>query len=327
MSSIGTLAQDRPRRFANLWKMRPAPGAPADHVNTSTITSKRWVVLWMTGALLSFSAGALSVRELAKSISVFDIMFFRSASGLLFLVTLAAVWPRLRQQLAPRQMHLHVLRNSVHYGAQICWALSITLLPLATVFAIEFTMPAWVALLAVFFLGERMTVGRASRVALCFVGVLVIIRPGLAEFQPAAFLIVVAAFGMAIAMITTKKLTRTQSTFAILFWMNLMQLPMNLVASHPSYLLKVDSSMLLSLLGMAVTGLSTHWCLTNAFRHGDATIVVPLDFLRVPFIALVGWSLYGEPLDAFVFTGAGLIITGVLWNLRAESPQGAPAKT
>ena len=153
-----------------------------------------------------------------------------------------------------------------------------------------------------------------------------IIRPGLAEFQPAAFLTVVAAFGMAVAMITTKKLTKTQSTFAILFWMNLMQLPMNLVASHPSYLLKLESSMLLPLLGMAVTGLSTHWCLTNAFRHGDATIVVPLDFLRVPFIALVGWSLYGEPLDAFVFTGAGLIITGVLWHLRAESPAGAPAK-
>jgi drug/metabolite transporter (DMT)-like permease len=325
MSSIGTLAQDRPG-FASRWRTRPAPGAQADHVNTSINTSKRWVVLWMTGALLSFSAGALSVRELAKSISVFDIMFFRSASGLLFLVVLAAVWPRLRQELAPRQMHLHVLRNSVHYGAQICWALSITLLPLATVFAIEFTMPAWVAILAVFFLGERMTVGRASRVALCFVGVLVIIRPGLAEFQPAAFLIVVAAFGMAVAMITTKKLTQTQSTFAILFWMNLMQLPMNLVASHPSYLLNIDSSMLLPLLGMAVTGLSTHWCLTNAFRHGDATIVVPLDFLRVPFIALVGWLLYGEPLDAFVFTGAGLIITGVLWNLRAESPQGAPAK-
>jgi len=316
MSLTGTVAQDRPR-FANLWKIRSAPG---DHANTKM----RWIALWMTGALLSFSAGALSVRELAKSITVFDIMSFRSATGLLFLVALAALRSQLRRELVPRHMQLHVLRNSVHFGAQICWALSITLLPLATVFAIEFTMPAWVAILAVFFLGERMTVGRAARVAVCFVGVLVIIRPGLADFQPATFLIVVAAIAMAVTMITTKKLAATQSTFAILFWMNLMQLPMNLVASDPSWLLKVDSSMLLPLLGMAVTGLSTHWCLTNAFRHGDATIVVPLDFLRVPFIALVGWSLYGEPLDAFVFTGAGLIITGVVWNLWAESRQRAP---
>src|SRR5262249_1983223 len=116
----------------------------------------RWraVALWMTGALLSFSAGALSVRALAKSISVFDIMSFRSGSGLLFLVVLAALRPELRRGLAPRHMHLHVARNCVHFLAQICWASAITMLPLATVFAIEFTMPAWVALLAVWFLGE-----------------------------------------------------------------------------------------------------------------------------------------------------------------------------
>jgi drug/metabolite transporter (DMT)-like permease len=287
--------------------------------------SMTWVALWMTGALLSFSAGALSVRELAKTISVFDIMSFRSATGLLFLVALAAAWPALWRGLAPRHMKLHVVRNSTHFLAQICWATAITLLPLATVFAIEFTMPAWVALLAVVFLGERMTAGRAARVALCFLGVLVIVRPGLEGFQPAAFLVVVSALAMAVTLIITKKLTATQSTFAILFWMNLMQLPMNLAFSNPSWLLNVDSSMVLPLLGMAVTGLSTHWCLTNAFRCGEATIVVPLDFLRVPFIALVGWWLYGEPLDAFVFAGAALIITGVVWNLQAESREKAHA--
>jgi drug/metabolite transporter (DMT)-like permease len=284
-----------------------------------------WLALWMTGALLSFSAGALSVRELARTISVFDIMSFRSATGIVFLVALAAVRPELWQGLAPRHMKLHVLRNSTHFVAQISWASAITLLPLATVFAIEFTMPAWVALLAVVFLGERMTVGRAGRVALCFLGVLVIVRPGLDGFQPAAFLVVVSALAMAITLIITKKLTATQTTFAILFWMNLMQLPMNLAFSNPSWVLNVNTSMLLPLLGMAVTGLSTHWCLTNAFRCGDATIVVPLDFLRVPFIALVGWSLYGEPLDAFVFAGAALIITGVVWNLQAESREKAHA--
>jgi drug/metabolite transporter (DMT)-like permease len=268
------------------------------------------LALWMTGALLSFSAAALSVRELAKSISVFEIMSFRSGTGLLFLAALAAARPQLWRSLAPRSMELHALRNSVHFACQICWASALTMLPLATVFAIEFTMPAWVALLAVSFLGERMTINRAGSVVLCFFGVLVVIRPGLANFQPAALLVVVSAIAMAITLITTKKLTATQSTFAILFWMNLMQLPMNLVGSDSSWIFKVNSSMYLPLLGMAVTGLSTHWCLTSAFRYGDATIVVPLDFLRVPLIALVGWSLYGEPLDAFVFCGAGLIITG-----------------
>ena len=284
------------------------------------------LALWMTGALISFSAGALSVRELARTISVFDIMSFRSATGLLFLVVLSVLWPELRQGLVPREMKLHVLRNSVHFLAQICWATAITLLPLATVFAIEFTMPAWVALLAVLFLGERMTLGRALSIALCFLGVLVVIRPGLADFRPAALLVVVSAIAMAVTMITTKKLTATQTTFAILFWMNLMQLPMNLSLSSPSWLLRIDSSMLLPLLGMAVTGLSTHWCVTNAFRNGEATLVVPLEFLRVPLIAVVGWLLYGESLDAFVFAGAAIIITGVYCNLRSASHQPSAAR-
>jgi drug/metabolite transporter (DMT)-like permease len=275
--------------------------------------------LWMTGALLSFSAGALSVRELAKSNSVFEIMSFRSGCGLLLLLILLSLRSELRKCLAPRQIKLHGLRSCIHYVAQICWASAITMLPLATVFAIEFTMPAWVALLAVCFLGERMTASRAGSVAVCFLGVLTIVRPGLAGFQWQVLLVILSALAMAITAICTKKLTTTQSTFAILFWMNLMQLPMNLIASNPSWILNIHPAMLLPLMGIAVTGLSTHWCLANAFRYGDASVVVPLDFLRVPLIALLGWSLYGEQLDGFIFAGTGLIIAGVIWNLRAQA--------
>ncbi len=180
-------------------------------------------------------------------------------------------------------------------------------------------MPAWVALFAAVFLGERLTASRIGSIALCFVGVLLILRPGLADFRPEALLALGAALGLAFTVITTKKLTATQSTFAILFWMNLMQLPMNLAGSDPLFVLQLNGSMLLPLTGIAIAGLSTHYCLTNAFRCGDAIMVVPLDFVRVPAIALVGWSLYGEPLDALVFAGAGIIITGVLWNLNAEA--------
>ena len=77
--------------------------------------------------------------------------------------------------------------------------------------------------------------------------------------------------------------------------------------------------MALPLLGIAVAGLAVHYCLTNAFRCGDASIVIPMDFLRVPLIAVIGWLFYGELLDAFVFAGAGLIIVGVLWNVRSEA--------
>jgi drug/metabolite transporter (DMT)-like permease len=75
---------------------------------------------------------------------------------------------------------------------------------------------------------------------------------------------------------------------------------------------------LLPMLALGIVGLTSHFCLSQAFRCGDASIVVPLDFLRLPLIALVGWVVYGEAIDIFVFAGAGLIICGVLWNLHAE---------
>ena len=150
-------------------------------------------------------------------------------------------------------------------------------------------------------------------------GVLVILRPGLASFQPAALLMLAAAFGLAVSLIATKKLTRTDSTFTIIFWMNLIQLPLAMLASDPLFVTRLDAAQIPAVVAMGVTGLASHYCLTNAFRAGDAGVVVPLDFMRIPLIAVIAWWLYGEPLDLFVFLGAGLIMTGILWNLRSEA--------
>jgi len=281
-------------------------------------------VLWMTGALLSFSAMAVSIRELWRTLAIFEILAVRNAAGIVILLTIGLARPALLSTVSTRHFWLHLMRNGVHYVSQYLWATGLTLLPLATVFALEFTMPAWTTLLAVFFLGERMTPSRIGAVILGFIGVLVIIRPGLESFRPAAFLVLLAAFGYAITLTTTKRLTATDTTFGIVVWMNIMQLPMNLAGSDPFFVLKIGTADLVPLIALGVAGLSSHYCLSNAFRAGDASLVVPLDFLRIPLIALVGWSLYGESLDIYVFAGAGLIISGVLWNLRAETVRRAP---
>jgi drug/metabolite transporter (DMT)-like permease len=272
----------------------------------------------MTGALLSFSAMAVSIRGLAGRLNIFEILTIRSGTGVLVLLALVATHPKLRATLALRRMGLHAVRNSVHFASQYAWALSLTLLPLATVFALEFTMPAWVALLAMPLLGERMTLSRAGSIVLGFTGVLIIVRPGFESFQPGVLLVLAAALGFAISLITTKQLTLNVGTFAILFWMNVMQLPMGLAGSNPLFILDLDAHHLPATIGVGIAGLSSHFCLTNAFRAGDATVVVPFDFLRIPLIALVGWLFYAEPLDLVVFAGAGVIIAGVVWNLRAE---------
>lgn len=281
------------------------------------------VVLWMIGTLLSFSVLAVSIRELARSgMTIFEVLTVRSGLGLAILLVLIAIRPDLRAYTRPRRMGLNVLRNSVHYISQFAWAYSLTMLPLATVFALEFTMPAWTAVLAVWLLSERVTPSRIGVVVLGLAGVLVILRPGIATINPYAFLVLAAAFGYAITMITTKKLAMTESTFGIVFWMMVIQLPLSLLGSDPTVFLRLNQHQILPLIGLGVAGLSSHYCLSNAFRAGDATLVVPLDFMRIPLIAVVGWAFYGEPLDIFVLLGALIIISGVLWNLRSESIHG-----
>ena len=193
------------------------------------------VVIWMVGALLSFSVMAVSIRELARGgLSIFEILAIRSGVALLVLIVLLVVRPDLRVHALPRRMKLNLLRNTVHYASQYAWALSLTMLPLAMVFALEFTMPVWTALLAVWLLHEKMTPSRFGVVVLGLIGVLVILRPGIASFNPAVLLVLAAAFGYAITMITTKQLTMTETTFGIVFWMAVIQLPLSLIGSDPT---------------------------------------------------------------------------------------------
>ncbi len=273
----------------------------------------------MTGALLSFSTMAVSIRGLAGALSIFEILTVRSVLALVILLGLVVLWPDLRAGLLPRRMGLNLLRNTIHFGSQFSWALSITLLPFATVFALEFSMPVWVALLAVLFLRERLTAGRIGVIVLGLVGVLVILRPGFEAFRPAALLVLAAAFGFASFNVLTKKLTATESTFGIVFWMNAMQLPMGLAGSDPLFFLKLGPHQIPAVLGVGIAGLSAHYCLTNAFRSGDAMLVLPLDFLRLPLIAIVVGMFFGESRDIFVFAGAAIMICGILWTLRSEA--------
>lgn len=276
-------------------------------------------MFWMSGTLTAFILAAVSVRALAHSLNAFEMMTVRSAGGLAILLAMGLARPQLLRGIAFRHMRMQLARNVAHFASQICWTIAIVLLPFATVFALEFTIPAWVTLLAVLFLDERMTATRALALGVCIVGVLIILRPGFEAFQPAVLVMIVATLLFAIAAIITKKLIVTETTFSIMFWMNLMQLPMNFAGSNPTFFLRLQPDMILPLAGIAVAGLAIHYCLANAFRYGDATIVVPMDFLRVPLIAVIGWMFYGERLDAFVFAGATIIVAGVLLNIRGEA--------
>ena len=136
-------------------------------------------------------------------------------------------------------------------------------------------------------------------------------------------LVLVGALVFSISLIATKKmLMNGVSAYAIIFWMMVMQLPMGLLGIDLLFVLKIDAGKILPILVMGVAGVTAQYCVANAFHAGDATLVISLDFLRIPAIALVGWLFYAEALDAFVFAGAAVIVIGVVWNLRAETRAG-----
>jgi drug/metabolite transporter (DMT)-like permease len=270
----------------------------------------------MGGALLSFSAMAISVRELLPSMGTFEILALRSLVSLLLVL---AVLPKMGVgALRTRRLGLHTFRNVLHFTGQYAWVYAIAMLPLATVFAIEFTMPVWVAVLAVLLLGERLNQGRVVMLVLGVVGILIILRPGLTSVHPAMLAMLLGSFLYASTNIATKRLSQSDTALAVVFYMAAVQLPLALVPALPSWVAPKPADLPWILL-IGTAGLTAHFCLTRAFHAADASLVVPIDFLRLPLIAVVGSVLYGEGLDVLTLVGAAVIMAGTYYSIRREA--------
>ena len=271
--------------------------------------------LWMMGALLSISGMAIAGRELSSELNAFQISFARSLFCLLviFAILIFAGFNRIKT----RRPKLHLFRNIIHFGGQTGWLYGVAFLPLAEVFAIEFTAPIWTALLAIIILKERLTGYRAMSILFGFLGILIILRPGLQIIQPAALVVLFATFCFASTYVFTRHMSTTESPITIIFYMNLVQLPMGFFASLPTWTYPpIDVWPWILLLG--VTGLSSHFCFAHAFRYADAAVVTPLDFMRLPLIALIGWTMYNESWDVMILLGGTIIFAGNLLNLWTE---------
>lgn len=279
---------------------------------------------WMVGALFSFLAMALAGRELsAGGLGTFQILFFRSLVGLVVIGLLA--WRAAVTDAAgtapvwrTQRLGLHVLRNTAHFGGQFGWFFALGAIPLAEVFAIEFTVPIWTALLAAAFLGERLSRARLAALALGLAGVVTILRPGQGLVHPAALAALGGAMAYAVSHLQTKRLTTTESPLAVLFWMTLIQLPLGAVGAALQWQpLHATHAPALGVVGLSA--LAAHYCLTRALKLADVGLVLPMDYLRLPLVGLIGYLGYGERLDAWAVLGTLLILSGNALNLRAGS--------
>jgi len=279
--------------------------------------SKPKAALWMSGWLTLMLVMTIAGRETTRELSVFQLLEVRSVLGFFLLYPLIHLNGGVAI-LKTARLPQHIARNLIHYGAGLCWFFALTLIPIGQVVAIEFTMPIWTAILAVSFLGERMTVWKIAAIVLGLVGVLVIVRPATGQINPGQLIALAAAVGFGISIALVKFLTRTENTLSILFWMLVVQ---SVAGFFPTLFVWVWPTPYVWgwIVVIAICGMFSHFCMVRAMLYADATIVIPMDFLRVPLTATAGWLLYSERLDLLTVVGAVLILTGNLLNLKPNA--------
>ncbi len=271
--------------------------------------------LWMIGAILSFTSMAIAGRQVSFALDTFEIMTYRSLLGIL-IVCIVAGFSGTWRQINRQQMGLHALRNAAHFTGQNLWFFALTVIPLAQVFALEFTTPIWVLLLSPLLLGERLTHVGVIAALIGFVGVLVVTRPGSAPLSPGLIAAALCGVCFAFSAIFTRKLTRTQTITCILFYLTTMQAIFGLVCAGFDGDIALPNAVTLPwLILIGCAGLFAHFCLTTALSLAPASVVMPIDFVRLPAIAVVGALVYGEIIDPFILLGAALIFGGNYLNI------------
>ncbi len=294
------------------------PAQPPSVTPQQPATRTAAAALWMVGTVASFSLMAVAGRKASLDHDTFEIMLFRSIVGFAIVAAFGAATGRLAQA-RPKAPALHCARNICHFAGQNLWFYALPLIPLAEVFALEFTTPIWVALLAPLLLGEPLTPRRMLVVALGFAGILFVARPGFAVLQTGHIVAAASAIFFAGSFIATKRLAAQNSTWTILFWMTLMQIVLGLVCAGYDGDIRLPSTEALPWLALiGACGLSAHLCITSALQLAPATVVGPMDFARLPVIAAIGILLYDETLEWPMIVGAALILGGNFLNLQRK---------
>ena len=276
-------------------------------------------VTYMSGAIVSFSAMAVAGRAISFELDTFEIMLFRSLVGFMTVLTIGYFAGSLKQ-ITRRHMGLHLMRNVSHFTGQNLWFFAITAAPLAQVFALEFTSPLWVLMFSPLLLGERLTRMRVVAALMGFIGILIVTRPTGDSLNIGVITAALSAIGFAGSAIFTKKLTRSETITCILFYLTAMQAVFGLICAGYDGDIAIPSIASMPwLVLIAFAGLLAHFCLTTALSLAPATVVMPVDFIRLPVIATVGMLFYAEAIDVWVFVGAAIIFAGNYMNIWSET--------
>lgn len=272
--------------------------------------------LYMTGAALCFAVMNALIRVAAVELHPLQIAFLRNFFALAFMLPwLASVGV---QALRTERLGLHLWRAFFGLLAMLAWFTSVVLLPLGEAVALNFTVPLFATIGAALVLRETVRARRWTATAAGFLGVLIILRPGFAELTPAMALPIIAAVFMACAILTVKALSATEAPATIVLYMNLFLAPLSLL---PALFVWVWPSWTVLGVSVALGGFAAlaHIALTRAYAKADASAVVPFDYARLPFVAVIAYFAFGETSGLWTWIGAGVIAASAIYIARREA--------
>jgi drug/metabolite transporter (DMT)-like permease len=278
-------------------------------------------VLLMLSATFLFAAMHVAIRHIAAGLHPFEVAFFRTLFGLIFVIPWFVRFGL--QPLHTRHFRLHALRGVFNAIAMLAFFYALILIPLAEVTALGFTAPIFATLLAGIVLGEALRLRRWVAIGISCLGVLLVLRPGFQAIGLGQLLVLLSSLAWACALLGIKTLSRTDSSVTIITYMSLLQIPLSLVPAlfvwqWPDY------HQLLWLVAIGVIGGGGQWLMTEALRQADAGVVMPIDFCKLPWTALLAYLVFSEVPDVFTLIGGAVIFAATAYLALRESAASAP---
>jgi drug/metabolite transporter (DMT)-like permease len=272
--------------------------------------------LLMTISAVVFGLMAITIRLASQQLHAFEVAFFRNVFGLLFALPLLYRhgWGLLKTNKLP----LYFMRCVIGIVSMLASFWALAHLPLAQAVALSYTTPLFVTIGAVVFLHEVVRMRRWTAVAVGFVGMLVIVRPGSADFSFGVLVALLGAVASAVVSISIKFLSRTESPDSIVLYTTLLWVPLSFLPALPVWLWPTWESWLW--VGLAgLLGTIGHMFWTRALRLGDVSALTPINFLQLPVVAVLAYFLFAEKLDVYTALGSGIIFAANMYIARREA--------
>ena len=272
--------------------------------------------LLMLGSTMFFGLMVVAIRLASSSLHAFEIAFFRNFFGLV--VALPLLLRHGPGFMRTTQFPRYLFRCLIGMCSMLAGFWAISHLPLAQAVSLSYSTPLFVTIAAAALLGEQVRARRWTAVILGFIGVLVIVRPGTAEFSTNALIAVLAAVLSSIVAIQIKQLSATEPADRIVIYTTLLWVPMSLFPALAAWEWPQGIAWLW-VIAAGIMGTSGHMLWTRALKLGEVSALTPISFMQLPLVVLFGWWLFDESLDHWTLLGAGIIFAANAYIAHREA--------